>query len=293
MPAYCIYLGEHNNKKYVINKNGGIIYEYDLNTNTIVSDALYKIGTICYATLWNGRIVVSSTTNIYILKFDTDDTIKLESSFTGSNIHTRSITGTNHGDYMFTSTTKSTHATNTISSVGYLKCYKISIQAKTGEYIYIEDTPLIFEKFTTQACMINYNPRNGLLTIGTVDGIYLYQYNISNKTFTEIPLDIELPEKIETTMYLGCASPDGSEILIATLNSTGFSTKICLTGYNTTVALLDEIENIGPKNYTAIVSNKSAPRQTLEATAEIPYTANITFNVSPSANNLILIEGEN
>jgi hypothetical protein len=293
LPSYCIYLGTHHNKSYVINKNGGKIYEYDLATNTLISNILYTAGTVCYGTIVDGRIILSSNTTIWILKFDTDDSIKLENTTTSTNIYTRAITGTQLGDYMITSTTKSCQAINTPTSVGSLKCYRLEQQVNDGTYSYIEYTPKILENFTNQPCTINYNPRNGFLTLGTVDGVYLYHYDNISKTFTEIPLNLELPEKAETAMYRGCASPDGSEILVGTITSAGFSVKIYLTGYNKKVALLDDLENIGPKNYTAIVSETSLPRQSVDATAIIPYTANITFNVSPSANNLILNEGEN
>ena len=293
LPSYCIYLGTHHNKSYVINKNGGKIYEYDLATNTLISDVLYTVGTMCYGAIYDGRIILSSNTTIWVLKFDTDDSIKLESTTTSTNIYTRAITGASMGDYMFTSTTKSCHAINSATSVGYLKCYHMGLRVDDNSYSYTEYTPKILEKFTTQPCTINYNPRNGFLTLGTVDGVYLYQYDNNSYTFKEIPLNLELPEKGENAIYRGCTSPDGSEILVGTVTSAGFSVKIYPTGYNTKVALLDDFENIGKKNYTAIVSETSLPRQSVEATAIIPYTANITFNVSPSANNLILEEGEN
>lgn len=293
LPTYCIYLGTHNNKSYVINKYYGYIYEYDPATNTLISDILYTTGRINYGTINNGRIIVASPTCIFILKFDTDDSIVEESKTTGTNIYVREITGTDLGDYMFTTTTTSTHAVHNASLVGYLKCYKIYFGAYDGKYSYVENTPAILEKFTTQPCTINYNPRNCLLTIGTTDGVYLYKYTPIINEFTEIPLELELPEKADAAMYRGCTSPDGSELLVSTVCASKFSTAIYLTGYNSTVALKYDAENIRDKSYIATVSDTSLPYKTVETTTIKPYTANITFNISPSANNLILVEGEN
>lgn len=293
LPSYSIYLGQHNNKSYAIQKSNGNICEYDLNTNTLLSNTLYSTGKIQYGEIRDGKIIVSSATKIFILYFDTDDSIKLENTITCTNLYSRALTGAQLGDYMFTSTTKSNITTNSSTSSGYLKCYKLTVNALDGKYIYVEETPKILEKFTTQSCTMNYNPCSGFLTIGTIDNVYMYKFDTQTKEFTEIPLTNVLPEKQESSLYKACVSPDGSEILVSSFASSTISSKVSLTGYNQTIALRNNLENIDVNNYTAIVTKEARPYENVEVTALVPYTANITFNVSPSANNITLIEGEN
>lgn len=292
-PTYCIYLGQHNNKGYVIQKSTGNIYEYDLETNAWTSGVLYTTGKIQFASMRDDKIIVTSATTIFILSFDTDDSIYLENSISSTNIYSKFITGAKYNDYLFTSTMVGNQAINNSAYIGNLRCFKLIKNALDDTYTYIEETPKILEKFTTQPCTMNYNPFCGFLTIGTMDNVYLYKFNHQTKEFIEIPLTDVLPEKLETSLYKGCASPDGSEILVTSYTTSTASSKISLTGYKEIVALCDNIENIEAHTYNATITEDALPYERVEANTIVPYTATITFNVSPSANNLILTEGEN
>lgn len=293
LPTYCIYIGSHNNHSYVAKKSTGEIFEYDHATNTLISSALYKAGVINFARIDNGRIILTSPTSITLLKFDTDNSIVLESSTTAENIYPRGITGLGIGDFLITKTKEITQYINKSDNIGELKLYCLNSVNIDGGLVYTEYTPETLSQFTTQACTTNFNNRNNLLTIGTSDNIYLYEFDKNTKNFTEIPLNLELTPNNDTALYRGCASPDGSEIIVGTIASNVITSKVYKTGYKQKTALLPHQENLGKNCHAGYVTEDATKNNMVQVSTINPYTVDLTINVSPSANNLTLIKGEN
>lgn len=204
------YLGEYDNTHYVMKYgNTPPFATYDIVNNAIGSTVTagtnyYKFGKII------GDKCVAWTTANYISIFSISSTTFtwLNSTLaTGAQIPLY-ITGTSVGDYVLCTDVDTNYMTPTSAPASHLFLYQIQ-----SDYSFKQVTVPELDLFETKPCLICFDNRNNVLSIGTDDNVYFYEYEDGVFRNMNVVLDT-LPTNTNGYCYRTMMSPDKKTIVI-------------------------------------------------------------------------------
>lgn len=102
------------------------------------------------------------------------------------------------------------------------------IQTEAGDtavletYVFNENYELVkidipeLQWLQTVNCRVSYDVRNNILMVGTATGVFAYEFDTVNKTFSEYPLNLDVGEIYlqQSQVYRAYMSPDRSRVLV-------------------------------------------------------------------------------
>ena len=132
-------------------------------------------------------------------------------------------TGCDVGDFIFFVTNSHltydyASSTNGHRQVSNLVVYEITANESGSRTLTAR--PDLFKMFQSENCLIFYDNRNDVLTIGTMDNVYAYKFNRGDKNFEQLNYTFMLSSNInQNYCYRLAFSPDMSKAVI-TVKST-------------------------------------------------------------------------
>ena len=220
-----IYLGRYKGKDYVIYRPANAIYDYNFDSNivgtTILTQFTSSFCDLCYLDEETGEgFSISENKKMTFFYIDDNGAFQVNnevalSIVSGSDLVT--FTGTRVGDYMFFATNyNNKYTTNSIANSAEkssLIVYKIvdNGDGKKG-LILVEDE---FKLFQLEDCLVQFDMRNDVLTIGTRNNVYAYKFNRNGMFFEELPYTFRLTDNAnQVYCYRLMFSPDMSKAII-------------------------------------------------------------------------------
>ena len=219
LPSDYAYLGNFNGQDYAYSSKNKIVTKYDRYNNTI-GDTVGSTGYFAITAFMddNGKGAILRSNNT--LGFFT---INENNEFSYNNIITLGtpttamlafFTGANIGDFLFFVTNYDTvYKSNSSSSpkqISNLITYEIVDDGNGGRTI--KERPDLFNKFQTENCLIQYDNRNDVLTIGTMDNVFAYKFNRDTRNFEQLNYTFMLPDNTNKNFcYRLAFSPDMSK----------------------------------------------------------------------------------
>lgn len=219
------YLGSYNGVTYSC-KNGestSDIYIYYPDTNKYSSEAFIDgPGTRRGTFLKDGKILLINSSGAYrVYEIQEDGTTKTLAS-ADSFIQDADkcvyvgLTGIGPGDCVFSMRTGSATANSCLIQTS------ASDTAVLETYVFNEDYKLVktnipeLQWLQTVNCRVSYDVRNNILMVGTATGVFAYEFDTVNKTFSEYPLNLDVGEIYlqQSQVYRAYMSPDRSRIMV-------------------------------------------------------------------------------
>ena len=204
------YLGESNGVHYVMRDNSTNAFMiYDIDTNTIGNVVSPTTQKVKFGKIIGDRGVFFNAGYFYIFSIADTGFTELNSTLvTGAQIPLY-ITGTSVGDYILCTDVSTNYTNTTGSPVSHLFCYQIqsdySVEAVTVPALAI---------FETKPCLICFDNRNNVLSIGTDDYVYFYQYE--DGVFKNMNVFLNaLPSNPSGYIYETMMSPDKKTIVVS------------------------------------------------------------------------------
>lgn len=225
IPTYHIYLGRYKGKDYVIYRSTHRVYDYDFASNTASTTILTQFTDIncnlCYLDEETGEgFSIPESKRITFFHIDDNGAFQVNDTIVLSIIGNSKLvtfTGTRVGDYMFFATNYNnkytTNSTENSAEKSSLIVYKIvdNGDGKKGLML-VEDE---FKLFQLEDCLVQFDMRNDVLTIGTRDNVYAYKFNRDGMFFEELPYTFRLTDNTnQVYCYRLMFSPDMSKAII-------------------------------------------------------------------------------
>lgn len=189
LPYNSLYLGKDaNNVHYVFQTNSGQyarLYVYNYETNNFGTQMLTienSSGYFYFGFLKGSKaILTSGAGNAYIYSVNEGFTYLNKTSISG--YYPLFATGADVGDLLFVTDNLqyNYYSLNSSKATAHLFCYKI----KSGYSLEMVKLPCL-EHFLTTPCYAQYDHRNNMLTVSTTDRIYLYAFDTTYKTLSEV-----------------------------------------------------------------------------------------------------------
>lgn len=219
------YLGRYKGKDYVINRGITWVRDYDFVNNIIGTTDLTEFPEnycdLCYLDEETGEgFYIPENKKITFFYIDDNGAFQVNnkvalSIVSGSDLVT--FTGTRVGDYMFFATNYNnkytTNATENGAEKSSLIVYKI-VDNGDGKksLMFVEDE---FKLFQLEDCLVQFDMRNDILTVGTRDNVYAYKFNRDGMVFEELPYTFRLTDNTnQVYCYRLMFSPDMSKAII-------------------------------------------------------------------------------
>lgn len=218
------YLGSYNGVTYVC-KHGASdsdIYIYYPDTNTYSEEVYINgPGSRKGVFLKGNKILLINTTGSYrVYEIQEDNTSRVLTSIDdfiqdADKCAYVGLTGIEPGDCVFSMRTGSTTVNSCLIKTA------ASDTAVLETYVFNENYELVkidipeLQWLQTVNCRVSYDVRNNVLMVGTNAGVYAYEFDTVNKTFSEYPLNLEVGDLYlqQSQVYRAYMSPDRSRIL--------------------------------------------------------------------------------
>ena len=225
IPSKHLYLGKYKGKDYVIYRDSHQVYDYDFINNTVGTTILTKFtGSycgLCYLDEETGEgFSISNNQIITFFYIDDNGAFQVNNEITlnvVSNFRLATFTGTRVGDYMFFATNYSnkyaSNGTANSEEKSSLIVYKI-VDNGDGKksLMFVEDE---FKLFQLEDCLVQFDMRNDILTVGTRDNVYAYKFNRNGMVFEELLYTFRLMDNTnQNYCYRLAFSPDMSKAII-------------------------------------------------------------------------------
>jgi len=225
----CRYIGDYNGTSFLIywysgsirvctwDKAAGTYSQVLAITDFSSKDGLYRIFT---DTSFGTRMIANNNKNykIYTLSGTSTFTLLSQGNIgTDSNITFIGATGLATGDVVFAVDNYTYNynayamASGTIPSASsHLFCYKMQ---SDGLLAYYGDTQL--KLFENTPCYVAYDNRSNILSIGTKDEVYFYEFDTTNKAFNRISVfHTPLPTPTSNVPLRVQMTPDKSTFVV-------------------------------------------------------------------------------
>lgn len=206
------YMGKYS-ERYAYFAHDVGVYIWDLANNT--STALFSnagIGGARFARLFGTKMIYQGDYNCKIYELANYST--LSSMLLNQTLSERILfaTGLDEGDYLLTTDNYSAY-TNTSSTpvTAHLICYKM----KNGMIEYVQDP--VLSMFENTSCFVSYDNRSNILSIGTKDNVYFFEFDSTTKQFSPLNVIIQssaFPVTINDFPYKTMMSPDKTQVAI-------------------------------------------------------------------------------
>ena len=220
-------IGEYNGVNYAVSSGSSSIYynniySYNpstLTSTTVLEGAFWSSITKCF--LEGNNIFAAYERGYKTIKINEDNTLTVlpEKSF-GATVYPQFITGIGEGEILFTSQSDNPFNGNFADTNSVLSTFVMSM-SEDGVVLTPKTIPQLAQ-FETTNCFFFFDPRNDVLTVGTRDNVYAFQFDKETKSFNEIGLSLELPEKQENQYYHLFLSPDLSKAIVSVFNSSNY-----------------------------------------------------------------------
>ncbi|MBE6462459.1 MAG: hypothetical protein E7005_01720 [Alphaproteobacteria bacterium] len=225
IPSKHLYLGRYKGKDYVIYRDSHQVYDYDFINNTVGTTILTKFtGSycgLCYLDEETGEgFSISNNQIITFFYIDDNGAFQVNNEITlnvVSDFRLTTFTGTRVGDYMFFATNYSnkyaSNGTANSAEKSSLIVYKI-VDNGDGKksLMFVEDE---FKLFQLEDCLVQFDMRNDILTVGTRDNVYAYKFNRNRMVFEELLYTFRLIDNTnQNYCYRLAFSPDMSKAII-------------------------------------------------------------------------------
>lgn len=215
------YAGDYNGFSYVITNSSGTEYVQKWNKVDNTFTNIFHINSFNpywgYHRIFGNRLFTSSSEKYRIYTIENDTTFTLLTSGTiASNCYFLEATGLSAGDIVFAvSDWTHSYSGSSLTNTAFLYCYKIQNNGSLAPYSVPE-----LKIFESTPCYVAYDNRSNILSIGTKNEIYFYEFDTTNKTFTRIsvfhtalPIPAnDLPLKVQM-------SPDKSYFVVYARNA--------------------------------------------------------------------------
>jgi len=189
IPYNALYLGQDaNNVHYVFQTNSGQyarLYVYNLAENNFGEQMLTienSYGYFYFGFIKNTKAILTSSTNYaYIYDVNSNFTYLNKTSING--YYPLFATGADVGDLLFVTDNLqyNYYANNNSKATAHLFCFRI----KSNYALELVELPCL-QRFLTTPCYAQYDHRNDILTVSTTEKIYLYRFDTTSKTLSEI-----------------------------------------------------------------------------------------------------------
>lgn len=219
------FLGGYNDKYYGATYSNGYtdIYDYDILTNTRGSvTLLHSAGEISngYICSESGNGFISSRVGGITFFNVNEDGVFVEKGSSVLSLRDDALlvtfTGAEVGDYLFFATNyDKKYNADTSGTDAYksnLIIYKIVEVDGLKSVELVED---IFKDLQVEDCLIQFDLRNNVLTVGTLTGVYAYEFDRSVMQFKELSFNVVLPNNNNKDYcYRLMFSPDKSKAIV-------------------------------------------------------------------------------
>lgn len=310
LKSYHQYLGKVLDKDYYYNSSTNTVGRFYRSANTYGSSLITitsNSSKLKYGYLNdNGKgLFVSNAGAIFFITIDeanTDSVVTINSTISNLNLPSEIIvagcTGANVGDFIFFGTNaKYTYDINSNSAapkqISNILPYEIIQSGEDGRTL--KPRPDLFKKFQTDNCLVQYDNRNDVLTIGTLDNVYAYKFNRDVKNFEQLNYTFMLPNNINKDFcYRLAFSPDMSKAIV-TLKTSLTSTQIVLfTLGNANWEIVDNqvINYNATTSFSAITTGKVDEDGKVEVKLTLPDEVDLVIDTNVEINDGdIVIEG--
>lgn len=192
LPSNYFYLGKYNDVHYCMKTGSNDVYEYNYNTNTVGDLKLSGDGVTENAVLLGNRgLLVNTSGVVEFFEIDNQDDFSITATCAlGGSFNLLFATGVTAGHYLFvTNSFAGVYQDNqTPGSNSLLFVYQI------GENNTIKKVSIgCLQVFETTNCVINYDDRNQILSVGTKDQVFFYQFNQNDKTIVPLNIALDVP----------------------------------------------------------------------------------------------------
>lgn len=219
------YLGSYKGVTYVC-KSGtsdSDVYIYYPETGTYSAESIINgPGSRRGVFLKGNRILLINTEGDYrVYEIQDDGTSKILTTVDElvqdpNNCAYVGLTGIEPGDCVFNMRTGSTTVNSCLLNTA------AGDTAVLETYVFDENLKLAkvnipeLQWLQTVNCRVSYDVRNNILMVGTATGVFAYEFDTVNKTFSEYPLNLEVGEIYlqQSQVYRAYMSPDRSRILV-------------------------------------------------------------------------------
>lgn len=228
LPSGYSYMGSYNGKDYAYHSNGNEIKVYDKLANVVSDSVLDLAYTTSNAFMGEDGygFVYDTVGNVYFIKANEDGSVVNEKTiatgFMAGSISNNPVvlytqTGANIGDFLFFVTNYgycyNQYSSSSQKQISNLITYEIVDDGNGGRTI--KERPDLFNKFQTDNCLIQYDNRNDVLTIGTMDNVYAYKFNRDDKNFEQLGYKFHLVGNTnQNYCYRLAFSPDMSKAIV-------------------------------------------------------------------------------
>ena len=234
LPSKYSYIGSYNGYGFAISDYSKTIVTYDMSTNKVGDTALFTEQQAirnAYIDINGLGFVCDRYANWRFLKVSEDGTLARDGYYYGAMFGTNNpsdtapiyCTGCDVGDFIFFVTNSHltydyASSTNGHKQVSNLVVYEITANESGSRTLTAR--PDLFKMFQSENCLIFYDNRNDVLTIGTMDNVYAYKFNRDDKNFEQLNYTFMLSSNInQNYCYRLAFSPDMSKAII-TIKST-------------------------------------------------------------------------
>ena len=189
--AYRKYVGSFNGSQYIVatSSGTGILYKWNTADNTFTS--VLSVGSFGtdygYSRIYGSRFIMTNDNKYRIYDMSGDVTLTLAASGTiATDLRMIEATGLGRGlvagDIVFAvSNYNYNYYGYNLSGTSNLYCYEI----QSDSTLAYKEVPEL-KMFESTPCYVAYDNRSNILSIGTKDEVYFYEFDTTTKDFTRL-----------------------------------------------------------------------------------------------------------
>lgn len=237
-PNGYFYIGNDRCVKWVSNKNYSIV-EYDHTTGTegSVLGTFTSSQNTYHNVFIDGNVLMLATlvSNACLMEYydisDLTAIVKITSvTCPETTTYFYYATGLNVGDYVFFQSKANVNNWE-YDTAPTLKIYKIGVNFALET---ADDLPLQLETLKNTAAVARYDSRTKILTVGTHDNVYFFEFNTTTRQFSQFLLDIAMPTEdviYADYAYVCAVSGDRTNVAITFRRTSSSSVYPCYKLY--------------------------------------------------------------
>jgi len=286
-------MGKYDDTTYIT--SGTSVYSWDRDNNTVTSVLSPSIGDSTgtaqgFARVYGSRLIFQGTSNnqckIYSITGASSFTQLSLSTVTGRVLF---ATGLEQGDYIFvTDNYAAYYNLTTTAQTAHLFCYQVQSD-NTLKQVTVPALSL----FETTNCFFAYDNRNNVLSVGTEDNVYFYQFNTLGKTFSIIDVALSsLPTALTGFAYKTMMSPDKSTVVVYAKDSTACNVNVysLSTAYSRIVPNSAYYYNL-TTSFTGFATGETDSSGNYEISTVLPSVVDVEIKVNVEPDEIIVIGG--
>ena len=288
-----MYVGTYNGTTYIT--TSGCIYSWNRTANTVNLFLNPEIGEATSATQGFARVFGSKC----IYQGNSNNQCKMYSitaaeSFTQLSLFTLAgrilfATGLEQGDYVFVTDNYAAYNNHiTTPQTAHLICYQMQSD-NTLKQVTVPALSL----FETTNCFFAYDNRNNVLSVGTEDNVYFYQFDTLGKTFSIIDVALSsLPTTLTGFAYKTMMSPDKSTVVVYAKGSTACNVNVysLSTSYNRIVPNSAYYYNL-TTSFTGFATGETDSSGNYEISTVLPSVVDVEIKVNVEPDEITVIGG--